>query len=351
MRQKIQIIRAPDGVRLACARSGSGPPLVRAGTWMTHVEHDWDGPLWSHWLRFLSSRHELIRYDQRGCGLSDLEPDRVAFDAWVADLEAVVDALDLERFTLLGVSQAASVSVEYAARHPERVERLVLYGSLAAGWKYGSDSDRKIWGALRDLAAYGWGEEHAVFRELFGRLFAPEADAEQRAWFSDMLLRTMHAANVAATIDQLRELFVIDRLKHIRCPTLVIHAERDAVIPLVAARVLVGGIPDAELVTLDSCNHILLENEPAWERFKQVFHAFLGAPDPGRTASPVHDALTERQQRVLGLIAEGLSNREIAERLGISEKTVRNHVSCIFDKLGVHSRARAIVLARESGLS
>lgn len=351
MRQKVDIIRSLDGVRLACAQSGNGPPLVRVATWMTHAEYDWDGPVWGHWLRFLSSKHRLIRYDQRGSGLSDREPERVSFEDWVTDLESVVDALELDRFPLFGMSQGAAVAVEYAARHPERVARLVLYGGFAAGWIYGADSDRRIWAALRELAANGWSHEHSAFRELFGRLFAPEAGATQRSWFTDVALRTTTAGNAAATIDRLGDLHVGSRLKDVRCPTLVIHPERDAVVPLEAARFMVSAIPEAELVILDSCNHILLEDEPAWGRFRRVFDDFLGSSDGDPVMGADHDALTQRQRHVLSLIAEGLSNREIAERLHISEKTVRNHVSCIFDKLGVHSRARAIVLARESRIS
>ncbi|WP_290649127.1 alpha/beta fold hydrolase [Aquisalimonas sp.] len=275
MRQRIDIIRSRDGVRLACAQSGTGPPLVRAATWMTHTEYDWHGPVWQHWLRFLSSRHRLIRYDQRGSGLSDRQPEDVSFEDCTTDLESVVDALGLQRFALFGMSHGAAVAAEYAARHPQRVERLLLYGGFAAGWHYGQEADRRIWTALHDLAALGWDVGHPAFRDIFGRLFAPESSATQREWFADVARRTTSGVNAAATIRMLGALNVLSRLEYVRCPTLVIHAERDAVVPLKAARALASGIPGAELATLDSCNHILLE-EPFFPR-KNATTASCGA--------------------------------------------------------------------------
>ncbi len=346
MRQKIDIIRSRDGVRLACAQSGSGPPLVRAATWMTHAEHDWHGPVWRHWLRFLSSRHRLIRYDQRGVGLSDRTPGNVGFEECVTDLESVVDALGLRRFPLFGMSQGAAVAIEYAVRHPERIERLVLYGGFAIGWQAAPDNLRRIWAALQELAALGWDAEHSAFREVYGRLFAPESDASQREWFADTAQRTMSGKTAARIIAMLGRVNVLPRLREVRCPTLVIHPERDAAVPLEAGRTLADGIPGAELAILDSCNHILLEHEPAWERFQSLMNGFLPAAADPPCPLPEGEHLTRRQHAVLALLAEGLSNHEIAERLDIGEKTVRNHVSIILDKLGVHSRARAIVLAQ-----
>lgn len=346
MRQKIDIIRSRDGVRLACAQSGTGPPLVRAATWMTHAEYDWHGPVWRHWLRFLSSRHRLIRYDQRGVGLSDRNPGNVSFEDCVTDLESVVDALDLQRFPLFGMSQGAAVAVEYTARHPERVERLLLYGGFPLGWHEAPNDLRRLWAALQELAALGWEVEHCAFREIYGRLFAPESDAGQREWFADVAQKTTSGETAARTIDMLGRVNVLRRLREVRCPTLVIHPERDAVIPLEAGRTLADGIPGAELAILDSCNHILLEHEPAWQRFQSLVNGFLPAAADPPCPLPDGEHLTRRQQDVLALLAEGLSNHEIAERLGIGEKTVRNHVSIILDKLGVHSRARAIVLAQ-----
>jgi pimeloyl-ACP methyl ester carboxylesterase/DNA-binding CsgD family transcriptional regulator len=354
MKQTIRFTRSSDGVRLAYAESGSGPPLVKAANWMSHLEFDWHSPVWRHWFGFFCSHNRLIRYDPRGCGLSDWDAEDLSFAAQVADLEAVVDAAGVERFVLVGISQGGSVAAEYARRHPQRVTRLVLYGAFARGWNRRGDESARQFKALTDLMRSGWGQDNPAFRKLFTTLFIPEASEEQERWFSD-LMRITSRPEIAARISQAAaEIDVVETLAELRVPTLVMHACDEAVIPFSEGRVFAAGIPGASLVSLDSRNHILLESEPAWSRFCTEFSQFIGreaVPVAGASGAARLEQLTERERAILAHLAHGLSNAEIAERVFISEKTVRNHLTSIFAKLEVDSRAKAIVLAHQNGLA
>lgn len=356
MEQKIRFTRSRDGTRIAFAQSGQGTPVVKAGNWLSHLEFDWQSPVWRHWFDFLSSAHRLVRYDARGCGLSDWKADDLCLDAQVADLEAVVDASQVERFPLIGISQGGVVAVEYAWRHPERVSGLILYGAFARGWFLAHPDSAQQARALFALIGLGWGQENPAFRQIFTALFIPDASPEQEQWFGDLMRITSRPEIAANVIKSFGDGDVRHRLAELRVPTLVLHGRRDATIPFGLGRELAAGIPGAIFVELDSRNHILLETEPAWARFKQEVAAFLGdAPVPAAVARPGDrerfDSLTAREREVLELVAKGLSNAEIAKSLFISEKTVRNHLTGIFDKLDVDSRARAIVMAREHGLA
>lgn len=349
MDQTLSFVRSRDGVRIACARSGEGSPVVRVATWLTHLEFDWESTVWGHWFRFLSDRHTLIRYDERGCGLSDRNLRSLSFDGWVADLEAVVDAMGLERFPLLGMSQGAAVAIEYAARHPERVSQLVLFGGFAAGWQYAPADIRDRWQAIRELVRVGWGDENPAFRSLFGYLFVPEADPDSIRWYAELAQRSSDRHVATAIVDVFGSLDVTKRMKQVTAPTLVVHAEHDSVVPMDAGRGMAEGIPAARFAGLDSRNHLLLEGEPAWDRFRALFTEFVTeAPRPRPPPRVDFSSLTTRERQILACLAEGLSNGQIARTLFISEKTVRNHVSSILDKLGVESRARALVLARDA---
>ena len=356
MKQSIRFTRSRDGTMIAYAKSGSGPPLVRAANWLTHLEFDWESPVWRHWLRELSRRHTLIRYDERGCGLSDREVDDLSFESWVADLEAVVDAAGLERFPLFGMSQGGPVGIAYAARHPERVSHLILYGSYAVGWRHRTGPDyspgfRRLEEALLQLMADGWGRDNPAFRQVFTSIFIPDGSVEQERWFND-LQRETTSPHIAVRLEkEFGDIDVRDLLEDVRCPVLVLHARDDQVIPFQAGRQLAAGIPDARFVALDGQNHVLLEDEPAWDRFLEETYAFLdvrgedGAPD-----APYLDRLTDRERQVLDLVAAGRSNPAIADELSIETKTVKNHVSRIYRKMDASSRAEAIVAAREAGL-
>jgi pimeloyl-ACP methyl ester carboxylesterase/DNA-binding CsgD family transcriptional regulator len=353
MKQTIRFARSSDGVRLAYAESGDGPPLVKAANWLSHLEFDWQSPVWRHWFGFFSSGNRLIRYDPRGCGLSDWDAGDLSFEAQVADLEAIVEAAGVERFVLVGMSQGGSIAAEYVRRHPQRVMQLVIYGAFAQGWNRRGDESARQFKALTDLMRSGWGQDNSAFRQLFTTLFVPEASEEQERWFSD-LMRITSRPEIAARISQASaEIDMLEKLAELRVPALVMHARDDAVIPFSEGRVFAASIPGASLIPLDSRNHILLESEPAWSRFCAEFNQFIGRDAQratGPSGTPRLEGLTERERAILTHLAHGLSNAEIAKRLFISEKTVRNHLTHIFDKLHVDSRAKAIVLAHQSGL-
>lgn len=349
MKQKIGFTRAADGVRIAYAVAGSGPPIVKAANWLTHLEYDLTTGAWNHWLRFLSGRSRLVRYDERGCGLSDWDAADLSFDRWVEDLEAVVDTVGLERFTLLGMSQGGAVAIEYAARHPERVEKLILYGAFAGGIRArGTESQVRQWSALAEVIELGWGATNPAFRQLFTSLFMPGATDEQDRQFNELQRASCRPANAARLYREFGGIDVRQRMSDVRAPTLVLHARNDALVPIEVGRELATGIAGARFETLESRNHLLLANEPAWVRFRELVTHFIGLNEAtGPCAAPVDD-LTVREREVLQLVAQGLANREIAAQLTISDKTVRNHLIRIFDKIGVNSRAQAIVSARQS---
>lgn len=353
MEQRIRLCVTPDGVRLAYGITGHGPPLVKAANWLTHLDHDWRSPVWRHWLRELSRDHTLVRYDERGCGLSDWEVEDFSFDAWVRDLETIADARGLDRFPLLGISQGAAVAIRYAALHPERVSALVLYGGYARGrLRRGSPREVELAETLMRLTRLGWGREDSAFGQLFGLMFMPGAAPDRQRAFAELQRVSCSAANAAHFRACTETIDVSDEALAVRAPTLVLHARDDAMIPFEEGRILATLVPDARLVPLESRNHVLQEDEPAWPRFLGEVRAFLRAgpaePAPAAAAAPFPE-LTDRERNVLELIAQGAGNEQIGRRLFISPKTVRNHVTSIFRKLGVESRPQAIVSARVAG--
>jgi pimeloyl-ACP methyl ester carboxylesterase/DNA-binding CsgD family transcriptional regulator len=351
MQQTIHFVKAPDGVRLAVGVSGSGQPLVKSANWLSHLEFDWQSPVWRHWFQFLSARHQLIRYDPRGCGLSDWEVDNLSQERQLADLEAVIDAAGLEHFPLLGISQGGATCIEYAVRHPERVTKLVLYGAYAEGWAQRGEEPRRAGMALIELIRQGWWQENPAFRQLFGSLFIPDASADQVRWFSDLMRTTTKPSIAARIFESFGNINVRSLLSAVQVPTVAIHARSDARIPLDQGRLLAAEIPGATFVTLEGRNHILIEEEPAWERFREAFDEFLGVAEaPAKVASAKLEELTARENDILHLVALGHGNADIAKQLFISEKTVRNHMTSIFEKLGVDSRGKAIVVARDRGV-
>lgn len=355
MQQEIRFCRAADGVRIAYATVGSGPPLVKAANYLTHLEHDWNGPVWRHWLRGLARHHTLVRYDERGCGLSDRDVDDFSMDAWVRDLEAVVEALGLERFPVLGISQGASVAAAYAVKHPQKVSHLVLYGGYARGRLNRDQTPEELLQAetMIDVIRVGWGKENPAFRQLFSTMLMPEGTAEQMVWLNELAHISAAPEKAAAMERAFYHIDVTAEAQQVTAPTLVLHSRDDASIPFEEGRLLATLIPGARFVPLDSRNHILREEEPAWTRFLAEMHAFLGVvgPEEGAgDAQALFPELTPRELEVLELMAQGASNESIAEQLIVTSKTVRNYVSRIYSKLDVETRARAIVLAREAGL-
>lgn len=348
MEQRIRFCTAPDGVRLAFAVSGKGPPLVRAPHWLTHLEFDWRSPVWRPWLEAVSSRHTLVRFDPRGCGLSDREPADMSFESWVKDLETVVDAAGLERFALLGPSQGGPIALAYAVRHPERVSRLVLSGSYLRGRlvRASTPSDVEEAETFVHLARLGWGTENPAFRQVFTMLFIPGGTPEQWRWFNDLSRVSTSGEMAARILNMIQRIDARDLAPQVRVPTLVIHSRGDARVPFEEGRLAASLIPGAQLLPLESANHVLLAGEPAWKAFFAAFDEFVGG---GASEAPLPAELTGREREILELIARGLGNAAIAARLRISPNTLRNHISNIFDKLGVETRAEAIVKAREAG--
>jgi pimeloyl-ACP methyl ester carboxylesterase/DNA-binding CsgD family transcriptional regulator len=349
MRQEVRFCTAPDGTRLAYAVHGRGAPLVRTATWLTHLEYDWESPLWRHWLEGLAEGHTVLRYDERGCGLSDREIEDVSLEARVADLESVIDAAGRERVVLLGISQGGPLAIAFAARHPERVSRLVLFGTFARGrlMRDPSPQDREQAELMDSLVRMGWGRGLPVFRRLFTTLFIPDASPEQMEWF-DELQRVTADAETAARIRHARNLDdVTDEATRVGCPTLVVHARDDALVPFAEGRLLATLIPGARFVALESRNHILLADEPAWAEFRAELRSFLG---PAEVSLPAElPELSSRELEVLALVADGLSNDEVAARLYLSVRTVERHLSNIYAKLRVSGKAaRAAAAARFS---
>jgi pimeloyl-ACP methyl ester carboxylesterase/DNA-binding CsgD family transcriptional regulator len=345
-RQQVRYVQAPDGARLAWAQSGAGPIMVKAANWLTHLEYEWDSPVWRHWIEFFSTHCRFVRYDERGCGMSEWQPGTLSLDQWAADLGSIIDAAEPSGpVTLLGISQGAATCIHYAIHHPARVARLVLYGGYAHGAFHRTSAREHR--AMIDLARAAWGKDNPTFRQIFTSRFIPGGSPEQLQWFNDLCLRTTTGEVVAALLEARAVVDIVESLAAVRVPTLVLHARNDEVIPVSEGRLLASTIPGAEFVELDSRNHILLQDEPAWHRFRDAVLSFLQLD--AASADAAFEALSTRERQVLALMTDGLSNADIASRMEISEKTVRNHASNVFDKLGVWSRAQAIVFARDRG--
>ena len=275
-RQEIHFCVAPDGVHIAYAVVGQGPPLVKTGHWLTHLEHDWGSPIWSPHLHALAATHRLIRYDARDNGLSDWEVADFSFDARVRDLETVIDAVGLDRFPLLGLSQGCAVSIAYAVSHPEQVSHLVLYGGFARGRRHrGSEQEVRNSDAVLTLIRQGWGQDNPAFRQMFTSLFIPGGTMEQMQWYNDLQRITTSPENAARLRQASDEVDVTHLLPQVRAPTLVLHCRNDAVQSFEEGRILAAGIPGARFVALEGNNHIILETDPGWARFLDEVEAFL----------------------------------------------------------------------------
>jgi class 3 adenylate cyclase/pimeloyl-ACP methyl ester carboxylesterase len=275
--QEIRFCTAPDGVQLAYSMIGQGPPLMKTGNWMTHLEFDLESPIWRHLYRELAKDRTLIRYDPRGNGLSDRVVDEISSDAFVRDLEAVVDAAGITRFALLGISQGCAISIAYAVRHPDRVSHLILYGGYAVGFnrRARSAAQKEEDDALVTLMRVGWGKENAAFRQLFTSQFMPGGTKEQADWYNE-LQRITVSADVAVRIHETNgDVDVSALLPRVTVPTLVMHAREDARVPFESGRRMAAGIPGARFVPLPGRNHLFLESEPAFAQFLEQTRAFL----------------------------------------------------------------------------
>lgn len=274
--QTIRFCTGGDGTRLAYALSGSGPPLLKAANWLNHLEYDWESPVWRDLFAVLSSHHRLLRYDTRGTGLSDWTADDISFPAFCSDLDAVIAASGIATpFALMGISQGAAVAVDYAARHPDRVSHLVLWDGYVRGRNRRSTEQRAQSAAILTLMRQGWGRENPAFRQMFTSMFLPGATAEQVQWFTDLQRITTSPDNAVRIRSVLDDIDVSDRLAGVRARTLILHARDEAVVPLDEARFMAARIANARFVLLDSANHMVLPQEPAWQRAVDEILRFL----------------------------------------------------------------------------
>lgn len=353
LRQHIRFCTSGDGVRIAYASMGSGRPLVKTAHFLTHLEHDLRSPVWRPWLEELGRHWTLVRYDPRGCGLSDREVDEHSLERWVGDLEAVIDAAGLDRFALFGAGQGSMTAVIYAARHPERVTRLVIYSGYARGLMERNPTPEQVRHArlVVNLMELAWGQDNPAFRQVFTSLFVQGATPDQVDWFNELERVSTSPKCAARIVEAFLHPDVSDFARRVRCPTLVAHVRGDPRIPFDEGRVLASLVPGARFLPLEGQNHALLAHDPAFPAFFAEMRAFLTADETPRQEPAAFVQLTRREREILEVVAHGLDNADIAARLGLSEKTVRNNITAIFDKLGVSTRAQAVARARDAGFA
>lgn len=358
-RQHIRFCTAPDGVQIAYSSSGSGPPIVRVANWLTHLDLDWKSPVWQHWFREFSQANTLIRYDIRGSGLSDRSAEEQGMESWVRDLHAVITDLEVDCFTLMGLCQGGAIAIAYAACHPEKVNKLILFDTYTRGaFIKGTPAKYKQEAlALTQMINVGWGREANAFRKVFADLLMPDASDKQRDCLAELERESVSPEMAARLWTAFHEIDVRRQAQQIEVPTTIFHVKGDRLVPFEEGRKVAGLIEHARFIPLEGSNHILMENDKAWDQFLSEVKHFIGMESATAHAeterhSPCDELneLTSREQEVLELLACGLNNKQIAEALFISPKTVRNHMYRIFSKLQVDNRGRAIVKAREAGM-
>jgi pimeloyl-ACP methyl ester carboxylesterase len=286
--QQIRFCTTSDDVRLAYATIGDGPPLVKVANWLSHLDYDWQSPVWRHWLVELSRRFRLVRYDERGCGLSDWDVPRFSFDAWVDDLETVVDAAGLDRFPLLGISQGGPVAVAYAVRHPDRVSQLVLLGSFAKGRRKRATTSEELElvEARIEMIRLAWGRPDSTYRQMFVARFLPDASQQEWRDFDELQQRTTSAENASRFLNVFADIDISDLAPHVTVPTLILSARREPDNVFEQSRMLAALIPGSRLVPLDSANHLLPAGDPAWKHFVAEVDAFLTSAEQPPQGAP-----------------------------------------------------------------
>jgi pimeloyl-ACP methyl ester carboxylesterase/DNA-binding CsgD family transcriptional regulator len=345
--QTIRFSTSADGTRIAVASCGKGPVILRAAHWLSHVDYDLQSPVWRPWLQALSARNQFVRYDPRGCGLSDRYVADLSVNAWHADLAAVAASIEEQHFVLLGLSQGGALAIAYAATHPERVSHLILLNAYGQGARVRAQTDAERLEAetLVNFIRVGWGRDNPAFAQFFTNLFIPDGTAEQHRWWGDLERQTATCDVAAQLLWNMQGIDVLGLAATLRVPTLIAHSRGDMRVPFDQGCKLAAAIPGARFVPLESRNHVLLPDEPAWAVFQAELASFLGQDRATRPLAVRDAGLTPVETKLLDLVAEGLDNRAIAQRVCKSEKTVRNQLSVIFGKLGVHTRSQAIVIA------
>jgi pimeloyl-ACP methyl ester carboxylesterase/DNA-binding CsgD family transcriptional regulator len=351
---EVRFARLASGTRIAWAASGRGPPLVRVAHWMTHVEQDLQSPFWRPWITRLSHSVQLVRYDERGCGLSGADSAELGLGAALEELEVVIDAVceatGHKQVALLGMSGAGAAAIAYAAKYPERVTHLVLHGAYACGLLHRSPTPEQLqmFEATVKLMELGWGRADAAVQQFMTTSFIPDSSSEQALAFTEQQRLSCDGQRAAAIFRARVGLDVRGLLAQVRCPTLVLHCDGDAMVPIELGRALAAHIEGARFETLPSRNHIPLAGEPAFERFCDAVREFV-APQPKLAVAGATGAFTPREKQLMSLVASGLDNLQIAAHLGLTDKTVRNSLSRLYAKLGVEGRPMAVVRTRELG--
>lgn len=345
-KQTVRFCRSADGTQIAYAVHGAGPPLLLTTCWLSHLEFDWESPVWRHFLLDLGRIATVIRYDERGFGMSDWEVSDFSLEARVADLAAVLDAVGLQRCAMVGMSQGGPVAICYATSHPERVSRLILYGTYAAHPQ--DDEAVELERTFEQLIKVGWARPDSTFRRVFTNLMIPGATEEQAGWLDDLQARATSTENAMFSRAARSKADVNALLPGITIPTLVIHARGDRMMEFTQGRELATRIPRARFVTLDSANHITLADEPAWTVLVDEISAFLAAESIVAPSTPAAlRSLTTRELAVLRLVGRGHDNATVATELFLSVRTVERHLTSIYTKLGLTGRsARAAAVAR-----
>lgn len=347
--QEIRFCRAPDGTRIAYATHGSGPVLVIATCWLSHLQYDWESPVWRHFLEQVGRFATVVRYDERGHGLSDWDVDDYGLEARIGDLEAVVDHAGLDRFALMAMSQGGPPSIAYTVRHPARVSRLLFVGSYSAAMRDPTPEKLELSEAFEQMIKVGWARPESEFRRVFTSLMIPGATEDQMRWLDELQRVSVSATNAYAARQERNRADVTHLLAEISVPTLVLHGRGDRMNDFEEGRILASKIPGARLVALETANHILLEDEPAWPVFVDEVATFLEPErQPSTPARPdVAAALSARELEVLRLAAEGRDNGEIAVTLTLSVRTVERHLQNIYAKLDIAGKsARTAAVAR-----
>jgi len=286
-RQEIRFCVSPDHVRIAYAKVGSGFPIVKVANCFNHLAFEWQSPIWHHWVRDLASENSIVRYDGRGNGLSEWNVENMSFDAWLQDLETVVDAAGLEKFALMGQSQGGAVAIAYAVKHPERVSHLILCGAYSRGANFrGRPEAAEVRRALETLVQLNWGKSNPSFFQLVTNLYIPEnTSEEEQSWFKELQLISVSNVNLVRFMRGCDEIDVRALLPLVRVPTIVFHSEKDRIAPPEEGRILAAEIAGAKFVPLSSGNHILVAAEPAWEVFRSELAAFLQNSGPASAST------------------------------------------------------------------